>query len=143
MDSHLQDSWTAISASDMLIGDGTEGNTSVNNSPDNGPRRLDYIQAKIDHWHSTWVQACQDRLFTRDCKWVNKSRNLEPGDMLWLIQDSKLKKTLKWVIVQKVFPDQLGMLRDIVVRYIIPKPGLHIKSLSHSQQNLWQSKMWP
>ena len=86
LDSHLPDSWTAISADDMIIGDGTAGKNSVNYSPDNGQRRLNYIQAKIDHWHSTWVQACQDRLFTIDCPWVDKSRNLQQGDVACLIQ---------------------------------------------------------
>ena len=30
LDSHFQDSWTAISANDMIIGDVTAGNQSVN-----------------------------------------------------------------------------------------------------------------
>ena len=42
---------------------------------------------------------------------------------MWLIQNSKLKKVLKWVLVTKAYPDVLGMVRDILVRYIKPKPG--------------------
>ena len=55
MDSQLPDSWTAISANDMLIGDRTAGNTSVNYSPDNGPIRHDYIQAKKDYTHHLYT----------------------------------------------------------------------------------------
>ena len=121
--SNLPDTWSAITANDMIIGDGTAGGQSNNFSPDTGPRSLAYMEDKISQWHKIWFDTCQYRLFKRDSRWVSKSQNLVPGDVVWLIQDSKLKKSMKWAIVQQTYPDSMGVVRDALVRYICPKPG--------------------
>ena len=59
----------------------------------------------------------------RDYRWVRKSRNLIVGDVVWMIQESKLKRKLKWAIVQSVHPDHDGVVRDVIVRYSLLKPG--------------------
>ena len=45
------------------------------------------------------------------------------GDVVWMIQESKLKRKLKWAIVQSVHPDHDDVVRDVIVRYSLLKPG--------------------
>ena len=85
IDSDLPDSWTAIMPNDLLISDGHAGSMKTNYSPETGPRRLAHIQRKIEQWHMAWIEACQDRLFMRDARWVKKTRNLKVGDVVWMI----------------------------------------------------------
>ena len=40
-----------------------------------------------------------------------------------MVKDSKLATKLKWGIVRKVFPDEEGLVRDVLVRYAILKPN--------------------
>ena len=89
-DSSILDTWTAITPNNMIIGSGKTGSLKSNYSPDTGPRRLAKIESKINQWHQAWIEACQDRLFMRENIWVKKTRKI--GDVVWLIQDSKLKK---------------------------------------------------
>jgi hypothetical protein len=141
VDSNLPDTWRAITANDMIIGDGATGCQNINYSPDTGPRRLAYIQDKIDQWHRVWLETCQDRLFKRDSRWVTKSKNLEPGDVVWMITDSKLKKSMKWAIVQTIYPDELGVLRDVLVRYILPKPGPEPYIRKYTKNSSFKTKL--
>ena len=85
LDSSLPDSWTAITPNDLLISDGKIGSLKTNFSPETGPRRLAHIQKKIEQWHLAWIEACQDRLFVRDARWVEKTRNLRVGDVVWMV----------------------------------------------------------
>ena len=78
-----------------------------------------HIQKKIEQWHLAWIEACQDRLFVRDARWVEKTRNLQVGDVVWMVEESTLKKKLKWGIVKTIHPDHDGVLRDVMVRYIL------------------------
>ena len=89
----------------MMISNGQTGSLKTNHSPDTGPRRLAGIQIKITQWHQAWIEACQDRFFRRDYRWVRKSRNLKVGDIVWMIQESEMKRKLKWAIIQSVHPD--------------------------------------
>ena len=59
----------------------------------------------------------------RDYRWVKKTKNLEVGDIVWLIQDPKLSRRLKWAIVKSVHLDHDGVVRDAIVRYALLKPG--------------------
>ena len=123
LDSDMPDTWTAITPNDLLISDGHAGSMKTNYRPETGPRRLAHIQQKIDQWHTAWVEACQDKLFQRDGRWVKKTRNLKEGDVVWMIQDSKLQRKLKWGIVKTVHPDHDGVVRDVMIRYISIRPG--------------------
>ena len=107
VDSSLPDSWTAIKQNDMLISSGHTGLMKSNHSPDTGPRRLASIQNKINQWHLAWIEACKDRLFMRDFRWVPTSINLKTGDVIWMIHDSKLQRKLKWAIVTSINPDMM------------------------------------
>ena len=122
-ESSLPDSFTAITPNDLLIGAGHTGSLRCNYSPDSGPRRLAKMRDKIEMWHSAFIDACQDRLFVRDCRWTDKKRNLLVGDVVWMIQESKLSKKMKWGIVKSVFPDHDGVVRDCMVRYALLRPG--------------------
>ena len=122
-ESSLPDSFTAITPNDLLIGAGHTGSLRSNYSPDSGPRRLAKMRDKIEMWHSAFIDACQDRLFVRDHRWVDKKRNLVVGDVVWMIQESKLSKKMKWGIVRSVFPDHDGVVRDCMVRYALLRPG--------------------
>ena len=48
VESNLPETWTAITANDLMIGDGRTGCQNINYSPDTVSRRLAYIQDKID-----------------------------------------------------------------------------------------------
>ena len=111
----MPDSWTAITPNDLLIYDGQAGSLKTNYSPETGPRRLAHIQRKIEQWHMAWIEACQDRLFMRDARWVKKTRNLKVGDVVWMIEDSNLKKKMKWGIVKTIHPDHDGVVRDVML----------------------------
>ena len=120
-ESHLPDSWTAITPQDLLIGDGSVGNERLSYR-EPGPRRMEKLSQKIKQWHATWIEGCQERLFMCDPRWVKKTKNLVPGDIVWMIKDSKLTTTLKWGLVTKVYPDQEGVVRDVMLRYALLKP---------------------
>ena len=136
VDSSLPDSWTAIKQNDMLISSGHTGLMKSNHSPDTGPRRLASIQNKINQWHLAWIEACQDRLFMRDFRWVPKSRNLKTGDVVWMTYDSKLQRKLKWAIVTSINPDH-----DVVVRYILLKPGPEPYISAFSKKSPFKTKL--
>ena len=42
---------------------------------------------------------------------------------MWLVQDSKLCRRLKWAIVKLVHPDHDRVVCDAIVRYALLKPG--------------------
>ena len=81
-----------------------------------GPRRMEKLNQKIKQWHATWLEACQDKIFPCDPRWTKKTVNLEPGDVVWMIKDSKLSAKLKSGIVRKAYPDEEGVVRDMLVR---------------------------
>ena len=56
---------------------------------------MEYLKSRLAAWHEIWIDACQDRLFQRDYRWLDKVRNLQPGDVVWMITDSKLAKKMK------------------------------------------------
>ena len=64
--SSLPDSWTAITPNDLLIGDGRTGSLKSNYT-ETGPARLAKIENKVSQ---AWMEVCQDKLFTRDPRWV-------------------------------------------------------------------------
>ena len=76
-----------------------------------------------------------------DSRWVPKSRNLRKGDVVWMIQDSKLKNKLKRAIVQSVHPDHNGVVRDVIVRYILLKPGPEPYILAFSKKSPFKTKL--
>ena len=47
----------------------------------------------------------------------------EVGDIVWLVQDSKLCRRLKWAIVKSGHPDHDGVVRDAIVRDALLEPG--------------------
>ena len=67
------------------------------------------------------IEATQDKLFQRDARWTQKSRNPEVGDIVWLIKDSALERKLKCGLVVWVCKDEEGICRDAYVR-VLPKP---------------------
>ena len=140
-ESSLPDSFTAITPNDLLIGAGFTGSLRSNYSPDTGPRRLENIKSKIDQWHTAFIDACQDRLFVRDHRWVEKTRNLRVGDVVWMIQDTKLSKKLKWGLVRTVFPDHDGVVRDCMVRYANLRPGPEAYITPFSRTNPFKVKL--
>ena len=66
IDSSMPDTWTAITPNDMLIGSGGVGSVKTTYTTESGPRRLAKIENKVIQWHQAWIDACQDKLFTRD-----------------------------------------------------------------------------
>ena len=72
----------------LLIGDGRTGSLKSNYA-ESGPSRLAKIENKVTQRHQAWVEACQDKLFMRDYRWMKKRKNMEVGDIVCLIQDSK------------------------------------------------------
>jgi hypothetical protein len=62
-----------------------------------------------------WLEACQDRLFMTDARWVKKTRNLREGDLVWMIEDSNLKKKMKWGIIKTIHPAHDGVVRDVMI----------------------------
>ena len=121
--SNLPDTFTAITPNDLLIGSGLPSSERTNFHPGRGPKRLEYLESRLAAWHMTWIDACQDRLFKRDSRWVQKTKNLEVGDVVWILMDSKIQKRMKWGIVRTVFPDHDGVVRDCIIRYANLKAG--------------------
>ena len=121
--SNLPDTFTAITPNDLIIGSGLPGSERTNFHPGRGPKRLEYLESRLAAWHETWIDACQDRLFKRDNRWVQRTRNLQIGDVVWMISDSKISKKMKWGIVRTVFPDHDGVVRDCIIRYANLRPG--------------------
>ena len=84
---------------------------------------------------------CQDRLFHRDYRWVEKSRNLRVGDVVWMITDSKLSQRMKWGIVRTVHSDHDGVVRDCMVRYANLKPGLEPYTTPFRRTDPYKTKL--
>ena len=141
LDSDMPDTWTAITPNDLLISDGHAGSMRTNYSPETGPKRLAHIQQKIEQWHMAWLEACQDKLFQRDGRWVKKTRNMREGDVVWMIQDSKLQRKLKWGIVKTIHPDHDGVVRDVMIRYILIKPGPEPYITPYSKKSPFKTKL--
>jgi hypothetical protein len=142
IDSSLPDSWTAITPNDLLIGDSRTGSLKSNYT-ETGPAILAKIENKVSQ---AWVEACQDTLFRRDPRWVKKSKNIEVGDIVWLVQDAKLCRRLKWGIVKSVHPDHDGVVLDAIVQYALLKPGPEpyvTTRMDHSKPSWWLSRTWP
>ena len=139
-ESHLPDSWTAITPQDLLIGDGSVGNERLSYR-EPGPRRIEKLSQKIKQWHATWVEGCQERLFICDPRWAKKTRNLVPGDIVWLIKESKLSTTLKWGLVTHVYPDQEGVVRDVMLRYALLKPNTEPYIAPYTRKGPFKEKL--
>ena len=67
--------------------------------------------------------------------------NLEPGDVVWMIKESKLETKLKWGIVSHVYPDSEGVVRDVLIRYAILKPTNEPYIAPYSRKGPFKSKM--
>ena len=106
-----------------------------------GPRRIEKLSQKIKQWHATWVEGCQERLFICDPRWAKKTRNLVPGDIVWLIKESKMSTTLKWGLVTHVYPDQEGVVRDVMLRYALLKPNTEPYIAPYTRKGPFKEKL--
>ena len=60
------------------------------------------------------MAACQDKLPKRDIRWTTANKNIEQGEMVWSIEDSKLKRVLDGPIVEAAYPDVPGVVKDVM-----------------------------
>ena len=84
-DSSLPDTWSAITPNDLILGDCGDG-LSRNNHQETGLDRLSALDEEVRQWHDAWIDGCQDVLFQRDARWTERTKNLEVGDIVWMIQ---------------------------------------------------------
>ena len=61
--------------------------------------------------------------------------------MVWMIQDSKLQRKLKWGIVKTIHPDHDGVVRDVIIRYISIRPGPEPYITPFSRKSPFKTKL--
>ena len=123
LDSNLPDEFHPITPNDLLIGSGGPHLGSENFAPCSGPRRLSYMEERLQAWHKAFVYTCQDRLFVVPKLWSKRTRNFQTGDVVYMLKDSLVGLSLKWGIVHEVLPDDSGVVRDAIIRYILIQSG--------------------
>ena len=116
-DSSLPENWSAITPNDLILGDSGDG--CSRNNYHTGLERLSDLDKKVQSWHEAWVAGCQDVLFQRDARWTEKTRNLKVGDIVWMIQESKIARVFKWGLVKSTIEDLDGVVRTVFVRYAL------------------------
>lgn len=105
------------------------GRTSINvpsgtwTNTINPKPRLEFIQNIVSNFWRRWQRDYFPTLVVRQ-KWHVSKRNVVPGDIV-LLQDSNAIVG-KWKLAQiaEATPSQDGKVRNVIVRYKNPKPGV-------------------
>ena len=105
-----------VSPSDLLLGRmaGYQG-TKLGPEAVAFSDRVLKIEQFVQAWWARW-QSCAFPLFTPRRKWVYRARNLTPGDVVLLLEESKLKRgSYRLAIVREVKVDEAGVVRSAVI----------------------------
>ena len=78
-------------------------------------KRLQEIQAQVNHFWKSWSQLAGPNLFVRG-KWHTTERNVAVGDVVWLCDQNGLRGQFKLGRVTRVNPDSKGIVRDVHVQ---------------------------
>ena len=85
------------------------------------------VQQVTDAFWRHWIKIVAPALVT-DSKWHVGSRNLQPGDVVLVLNDSKVKAQYKLARVKETFPDDKGVVRKVLVSYKNYKVGERLVS---------------
>jgi hypothetical protein len=85
------------------------------------------VQQVTDAFWKHWIKIVAPALVT-DSKWHVGSRNLQPGDVVLVLNDSKVKAQYKLARVKETFPDDKGVVRKVLVSYKNYKVGERLVS---------------
>lgn len=78
-------------------------------------KRLQEMQAQVDHFWRSWSQLAGPNLFIRT-KWHTAKRNVAIGDIVWLCDQNALRGQFRLARVVSVKADPKGIVRDAHVK---------------------------
>ena len=86
-------------------------------------KRHEFMGHKVAKFHEIYVHSSINSLFLMPAQWVKRRAGLEPGDLVFMIKESMMKKSYQWGMVKTVYPDSLGVVRTADIRYQIINTG--------------------
>lgn len=86
--------------------------------------RLRAIQAGVDKFWTSWCNLAGPNLFIRP-KWHRTVRNVQVGDLVWMADQNSLRGQFRLGKIERTYPDQKGVVRDVDIRTCIGLPATH------------------
>ena len=121
-DQHDSDFLSPLTPNMLLIGRSASGPPKDYDNNDDPYLRADYVsELEQAWWYQYKVQYFQSLMPTR--KWIEKKRNIEPGDVVLIEYKSKTAPgTYRLGRVSDVEKDSDGLVRTCTVQYKLVKP---------------------
>jgi hypothetical protein len=74
------------------------------------------VQQISDQFWKKWVELCAPSLVVQR-KWHKSSSNLQPGDVVLVLDRNTLRGDYRLGLIQKVFPGNDGKVRNVTLTY--------------------------
>ena len=78
--------------------------------------RYHLVQNVADFFWKKWIELCAPSLIVQR-KWHRSSRNLQPGDVVLVMDQNSLRGVYKLGLVREVFPGRDGFVRKVSISY--------------------------
>lgn len=78
--------------------------------------RFYLVQQITSAFWKQWLHTVAPGLIT-DAKWHSVSRNLQPGDVVLVVNKDTLKSEYRLALVKQTFPDSKGVVRSVSIMY--------------------------
>ena len=84
--------------------------------------RFHVVQEISNCFWRQWIKTVAPAYVT-DSKWHSECRNLKPGDIVLVVKDSAMKGQYRLARVKQTFPDDKGVVRNVLISYKNYKVG--------------------
>ena len=81
------------------------------------------MERKLQDFHEIFARSCLEGLFLLPGKWAERKPNLAQGDLVFMVKESLGGKTFKWGMVERLYEDDMGVVRTVDVRYHLINVG--------------------
>ena len=116
-DSQQDDFMSPITPNQLLLGHTDDDAPALDYEEDDRlTARLAYVSGVYAAWWQAWYQQVLPNLIP--CrKWKSPSKNLQPGDIVFMYYPSSIKDDYRLAKVVETFPDKKGLVRSVRVCY--------------------------
>ena len=111
---------TAITPNHLILGRSTSEVVSGSFDNERNPnRRLTFLQSLVEDWWKSWYQRVLPTLVP-NYKWLQRHRNVQPGDVCLIRYKGELKGTYRLGRVKSVKHGADGAVRTVTLLYKNP-----------------------
>ena len=105
-----------LTPNSLLLGRNTAENPGPTGIPGSLAKRFAQVELITEKFWSRWIQKYAPMMVVQK-KWLPSCRNLMPGDVVLVYDDSVVKGKYRMAMVSETFPGNDGRVRKVKVKY--------------------------